>query len=235
MAKNLGFLTSYGLEYVYDFIGKERIDHKVKELENVATMGTRLEDFIGGDADYSYYSGKGPLYIFQLMFNWFKHDLNLALFLYEKSKKYTEENYIKDEPFRSMWDKNIISLDRSIKKWTSDYPISREGLENEKINPYWMEYHFFIHVIMNILFKHAADSRIELVLIEIFEDYYKNSELVTLRFKLDEIMWPKKGLSNDIFMKMETFYKQKKNEEKVEAIRNKAKEQGWRPYIFDNV
>ena len=227
MPRSLGFLTVYGLEYIYDFIGEERINMKIIELQNVATMGTRFKDFIGGDINFSYYSGTGPLYIYSSIFNWFKDDLTLALFLYEKSKSFNEENYFSGGNLKSRWEESQMGYDMMV----SRNPELATYWQSKKITPFWMEYHFFINTIVKILFKHRTDLKIELLLAEMFENYYENSEDVILRIKMDEILWSK-GISNDIFMKMEKFYAEKENDEKVVNIRYKARDQGWRPFVF---
>ncbi len=87
MARNLGFLTAYGLEDIYDFIGESKINLKIKEYESRPTMGIRLENFVG--AYYSFTEGedKGPLWVMQtFLSSWFRNDFDLPLFffLYEK-------------------------------------------------------------------------------------------------------------------------------------------------------
>ncbi len=70
MSRNLGFFTTYGIEYVYDYLGEERIKERINELKNKPTMGIRLEEFTYGNSGY--FSQKGILYIFTLLLDWFK-------------------------------------------------------------------------------------------------------------------------------------------------------------------
>src|SRR5437667_3322401 len=97
MVRNLGFLTAYGIEYTYDFLGKDRIKIKLEELKDKPTMGITFDKFINNDPQYAYFNGKGIFWIFCLILDWFEKDLDLFQFLYEKTKSYTEENYFEQE------------------------------------------------------------------------------------------------------------------------------------------
>jgi hypothetical protein len=226
MKGKFGFFTSYEIEYVHNFLGDERIKTKLEELKNKPTMGIRFEDFLTHDTEYAYFSGKGVLWVLGLLLNWF-NDLDLTLFLYEKSKNYNEDNYFIEGTLRDHWMENIKSKDRMIKV----EPEQKNYWESQKLNPYWMEYHFFIHTIVQKLMYHRSDHQIDAKLAEIFQNYFDNSDQITARIKLDEIMWPTQGLANGIFMAMEDYFEEK-DKNKIIQIREKAKEQGWRPFIF---
>lgn len=88
MSRNLGFFTTYGIEYVYDNLGKIRINQRIEELKDKPTMGIKLEEFAYRNPEYSYADGKGILWIFGLLIDWFD-DIKFFLFLFESSKKYT--------------------------------------------------------------------------------------------------------------------------------------------------
>nr|MBP6432430.1 hypothetical protein [Ferruginibacter sp.] len=89
MYRNLGAFTCYGIEYVFDHLGKQRITQKIEELKikGTGSIGISLEDFTYGDCEYSYFGGKGVLWIFNLLIQWF-NDIEFVQFLYENSKKY---------------------------------------------------------------------------------------------------------------------------------------------------
>ncbi|MBK7308331.1 MAG: hypothetical protein IPI88_15810 [Chitinophagaceae bacterium] len=91
MTRNLGFFTSYGIEYVFDYLGEDRIKQKIEELENKTTgsMGISLKEFTYRDDEYRYFNGKGVFWVFDLLLQWFD-DIGFAQFLYEKSKNYNE-------------------------------------------------------------------------------------------------------------------------------------------------
>ncbi len=61
MDRNLGSFTCYGIEYVFDYLGEERIKRRIEELKKkpMGLMGISLKDFTYGNPEYSYYSGKG--------------------------------------------------------------------------------------------------------------------------------------------------------------------------------
>ena len=77
MSRGLGFFTCYGIEYVYDFLGKQRISNKILELKDQPTMGIRFEDFVYDDPNYSYANEKGIFWVFTLILDWFKDDIDL--------------------------------------------------------------------------------------------------------------------------------------------------------------
>ena len=89
MDRNLGAFTCYSIDYVFDFLGETRIKQRIQELEKKPTgsMGISLKDFTYRDAEISYFSGKGVLWVFDLLIQWFD-DIDFSKFLYENSKKY---------------------------------------------------------------------------------------------------------------------------------------------------
>ena len=91
MARNLGAFTCYGIEYVFDYLGEERVKAKIEELDSVPSLGISLKDFTYRDAEDSYFSGTGVLWVFNLAIEWFD-DIEFIQFLYESSKLYNEGN-----------------------------------------------------------------------------------------------------------------------------------------------
>lgn len=228
MKRELAFFTCYGIEYVYDFLGKERIDKKIEELMNSPTMGLRLERIAYGDPNYGYVERKGVLWIFDILINsFFKDELDLVVFLYQKSKGYNENNYFEGGFLKEKWEDSLIGLDKMIAR----NPNDAEYWESQKITPYWIDYHYFISTMIKPLMiykRYQADKEIETLLSEIYDAYSANSEKIIQRLKLDKILWSNNGLSNLVFTKMKTFYKWKGAKEKVLQIIEKEKNQGWR-------
>jgi hypothetical protein len=221
-----GSLTTYDIEFIYDFLGEKRINQKLEELKSKPTMGTTFYDFLFRSPEYSYFSGKGKLWVFSILVDWFKPDLDLHLFLYNKSRDYNEENYHNGKLLAVKWEEYQKSMDRMILR----NPEKKEYWANQKVSSYWIEYHFFIHSILGSLIKYKSDPKIESLIIQIFKHYFESSDKITSRFKLND--WPQHGLSNNIFMKMEEFYIEKGDSTKVSQIKERARIQGWRPFIF---
>lgn len=228
MARNLGFLTAYGIEDIYDFIGEERMKNKILEYKDKPTMGFELEDFIGSTYNFSDGSKEGPIWVMNTFFySWFKNDLDVAIFLYEKSKKYTEENYIELEPFRTLWNKHLESL-KFQTELEKKYGLPSIDLSGQTINPYWIEFHFFIQQVVTLFMGNRTDEKINRLLDEIFSNYLENSEKLTNSIKMDELMWPKEGLGSSIYSDMEQYYYENKNEARLKLTWEKANSQGWR-------
>ncbi|MBM3187086.1 MAG: hypothetical protein FJZ67_12360 [Bacteroidetes bacterium] len=93
---NLGTFTSYNLEYIYDFIGEDRIKRKLEELKNVPTMGTSFEKFLTEETEFDFNEKRVLWKLWLLINNYFKGELDVCLFIYENSKKYTESDYNND-------------------------------------------------------------------------------------------------------------------------------------------
>src|SRR5688572_19058151 len=115
MKRELACFSCYGIEYVYDFLGKERIDKKIEELIDKPTMGLKLERVSYGDPENGYLSRAGVLWIFSMLIDsFFKEELDLAVFLYQKSKDYNENNYFEGGLLKEKWEDNLKLLDRMI-------------------------------------------------------------------------------------------------------------------------
>ena len=80
MNRNLGAFSCYGIDYVFDYLGENRIKIRIQELEKKPTMGISLQDFTYCDAENSYFSGKGILWVFDLLIQWFD-DIEFIRFL----------------------------------------------------------------------------------------------------------------------------------------------------------
>jgi hypothetical protein len=144
MERSLGMFTTYGIEYVYDYLGKERINNKIDELKNKPTMGTRLEEFAYGNE--AYFSRTGPLYIFMLLLNWFT-DISFAVFLYESSRKYNELNYYDSGMLPARWKEHLSQID-----WMNEQKkVTKAQYINYTVSKYWIDYHFLYLRLFAIL------------------------------------------------------------------------------------
>jgi hypothetical protein len=234
MAKNLGFLTAYGIEDIYVFIGEERMKMKILEYKDKPTMGFELEEFIGSTYNFSDGGKEGPLWVMNTFFYcWFRNDLDVAIFLYEKSKIFTEENYLEIEPFRSLWNGHLEQL-KFQTKLEKKYGLPRTVSSNDTINPYWIEFHCFIQQIVTLFMEHRTNEKINGLLDEIFSNYLENSEKLTKSIKKNKLMWPKGGLGSSIYSDMEQYYYEKKDDSRLKLTWEKAKSQKWRAAFYYN-
>jgi len=201
MNRNLGFFTSYGIEYVFDYLGEDRIKQRIKELEKKPTgsMGISLEDFTYRDGEYRYFNGKGVFWVFDLLLQWF-NDIEFAQFLYEKSKNYNEHNYHDGGWLKKNWEKRVESLSDMV---NSD-PQNRVSWEVNKINPYWMEYHFFYRQLSKIFINE-----------ELISDYISHVKEISLRIKQDNLPTPNTRLSNGILWDLCGYYEKMGNHQRA--------------------
>ena len=182
MYRNLGAFTCYGIEYVFDYLGEDKINLRIEELEKKPTgsMGISLKDFTYSDAEDCYFGGKGVLWVFDLVIQWFD-DIELVLFLYKNSKKYNEDNYQNGGLLKKKWEHYIESLNLLL-DGTEEHKVY---VEVNKINPYWMEYHFFYMQLSKSIKKGFRNIKeLELDLIGSYE-FTKNklTGKVLLEFK----------------------------------------------------
>ncbi|HEX4374194.1 MAG TPA: hypothetical protein VHZ50_12910, partial [Puia sp.] len=163
MDRNLGVFTCYGIEYVFNYLGEDRIKLRIEELRKKPTgsMGISLKDFTYRDAEYCYFDGKGILWVFDLLIQWFD-DIELVLFLYENSKKYKGNNYHNDGFLKKKWEKYVESLNLLL----DGTPEHKVYVDVNKINPYWMEYHFFYTRLSKSIrkaFKNIKELELDLI------------------------------------------------------------------------
>ena len=204
MNRELGFFTCYGIEYVYDYLGEERINKKIEEFKDKPTMGTSLEDFTYGNPEYSYYGGKGVLHIFgNLIHQWFD-DNDVLIFLLKSSTKYNIENYFEEGLLKRKWQEYLGSMDMMI----LSSPKNKDSWENNKLNPYWMEYHFFYSWV----FK-------KMITEEMIDNYLKNFIEISLRVKKDvHSLNPGQVLSNGCMWAINGYYESKSDNKKANEI-----------------
>lgn len=173
MNRNLGAFTCYGIEYVFDYLGEDRIRQRIEDLEKepAGSMGLSLNDFTYRDSENCYLGGKGILWFFDLLIQWF-NDIEFVIFLYQNSKKYKEDNYFNGGLLKVKWDEYILLMNRMIKR----SPDKTIYYESNKLNPYWMEYHFFyMQLSKNIKRALKKKKEMELDLIGSYE--FKNNKL----------------------------------------------------------
>ncbi len=163
MNRNLGAFTCYGIEYVFDYLGEDKIKQRIEELEKKprGSIGLSLNEFTYRNAENCYFSGKGVLWVFNLLIQWF-NDIEFVIFLYQNSKKYKEDNYFDGGLLKKNWHEYVELMNSMIKK----NPDKTTYYESNKLNPYWMEYHFFyMQLSKNIkrAFKKKKEMELDLI------------------------------------------------------------------------
>lgn len=157
--KELGTFSAYGMEDVFDFLTEERIKQKDLELRNTPTLGTLFSDFISREC-VSVPSGE--IRFFFTLLTFFSNDLDLLLYLYNKSKSYSEANYPVKASLKEMWTKHLESMNRLIKK----RPEDALSFESSKRSYYWLDYDLFYQTLLSKLltfFNHQKLSSLHLV------------------------------------------------------------------------
>lgn len=204
MRKEYGAFTTYGVEYVFEYLGESRVHSKIRELETIKTgsMGISLEKVVNGKTENSYFNGKGVLWFFELLLQWFD-DLDFANYLYQQSKKYNENNYYDNELLKNKWNEYKLSMDNMI-SGNLDY---LEICEANKVNTYWLEIHFFY----NTLSKKILPS-------DLIDYYINNLELISKRVELDLIDRPGTLLSNKLLYSICELFEQKGDIKKANDI-----------------
>ncbi len=204
MERNLGAFTCYGIEYVFDYLGEDRIQQKIEALKEKPTgsIGLDLKDFTYGDSQYSYFGGKGVLWVFDQLIEWF-NDIDFVLFLYENSKKYNEANYHESGLLRKKWDDYIELLNGIIEREPSD----SVNYEMNKLNPYWMELHFFYRQVSKVFITE-----------ELISNYTKHFKEISTRIKQDFSSRPNTLVSNGLMWAIYEFYEQKGNPQMANEI-----------------
>lgn len=204
MDRNLGVFTCYGIEYVFDYLGEKRISQRIEELRNKRTgsMGINLEDFTYRNSENSYFTGKGILWVFNLLIQWF-NDIDFVQFLYEHSKKYNENNYFNSGLLKEKWNEYIELLNQMMKRNRCENSI----YENNKRNPFWMELHFFYRQVSKIFLSE-----------ELISNYISHFKEISERVKQDFPNNSTTLLSNGLMWVITEHYEQKGNPQKANEI-----------------
>lgn len=204
MERNLGAFNCYGIEYVFDYLGEERIKQRIQRLKEKPTgsMGISLEEFTYGNPEYSYFSGKGVLWVFDLLIQWFD-DIEFVQFLYENSKKYNVDNYHNSGLIKRKWSEYIELLDRMIKK----NPNESTSYEVNKLNPYWMELHFFYSQVSKVFINE-----------ELIGNYTKNFKEISMRIEKDFSSNHNSLVSNGLMWNICDYYEDNGDQQKANEI-----------------
>jgi hypothetical protein len=138
MSRNLGAFSCYGIEYVFDFLGEEKINSQIHYLESTSTgsFGITLRDFTFNEADSMYFSGNGVLWVFSLLMEWF-NEIQFDIFLYQSSRNYHELTYYSNNILRTKW-LDHLKIENHISIVTKNIDPKQA-----EVNSYWTDYHFF--------------------------------------------------------------------------------------------
>ncbi|MCX6203842.1 MAG: hypothetical protein NTY43_06055 [Bacteroidetes bacterium] len=177
MSEFYGVFSNYEIEDVYKFIGTERVENRLKELELLPTMGTTLNDFVSKDIKYL---GVGLINIFNMILDYFPDDTELAIFLYNKSKHYNESNYFSSQKQKKDRIEYIEMMNRMILRGEDvDY-------YQAKLNsPFWLEIHFFYMTLMKLFVKKQSDTKIDEVVRGMSNNYINNFESISKLVLMD--------------------------------------------------
>lgn len=172
-----GVFSNYEIEDVYNFIGTEKIEKRLKELEFIPTMGTTLNDFVSKDIKYI---GVGVINVFNMILEYFPDDIELAIFLYNKSKNYNESNYFSSQKQNKDRNEYIEMINKMI--------LRGEEVEyyQAKLNsPFWLEIHFFYMTLMKLFVKKQSETEIDEVAREMVNNYINNFESISKLVLID--------------------------------------------------
>lgn len=219
-AGNMGMFTSYDIEYVAKFLGFERIQSEIKELEGKATMGIPFREFFEKEGYLGY---KSVFYIFQLLVQYFKNDGDdLGEFLFKSRTRYTLDNYYEGRNLKA----HRVEEQKNIQYIIENGIGKEENYKDFKMNMYWVEYHFFLQYLVSVLYMPKTKPLNYTLLNELFNEYYSNLEIITHDIKQD--FWPEKGLGSSILSDMANFYKKQGDKDKYDVIKERGKSLGWR-------
>jgi hypothetical protein len=177
MSKFYGVFSNYEIEDVYNFIGTEKLEKRLKELELIPTMGTTLNDFVSKDIKYL---GVGVINVFNMIIEYFPDDIELAIFLYNKSKIYNESNYFSSQRQKIERNEYIEMINKMI--------LRGEEVEyyQAKLNsPFWLEIHFFYMTLMKLFVKKQSENKIDIVVREMVNNYINNFESISKMVLID--------------------------------------------------
>lgn len=142
---NLGYFSKYDIEFVYDFIGNDKILKKLEELKLQPSFGMSFNQFVNDNSYSESYEVRGSLDAFCLILVYFNNDYELAHFLYQKSKNLNFVNYYESKNLSEKWRQANNSYKKSLEfKHLNFLP---------PINRYWIEYHFFTIAIVEVFME----------------------------------------------------------------------------------
>jgi hypothetical protein len=95
---NYKLFTSYNLEDILHFIGKERIEYKIEELRDIPSMGEPFQSFLETDKNLN--NQRGVLSILKdLTGFYFRGELDVSLLVYKISKRFSKDDYINNDNY----------------------------------------------------------------------------------------------------------------------------------------
>ena len=149
-----GRFTSYGIEEIYDYIGKNRFEKRIEELKDVPTMGITLKEFVNSEIEYS--SQELLSVLGTIIDAYFPNDLDIILFIYEYSKRYTESNYYTFPKTKMMFEERLRLMEMMAKR----HPENEQHWKTEMIPKYWIDFHFFYSTLIKSLRQIDRKSKI---------------------------------------------------------------------------
>ena len=177
MSEFYGVFSNYEIEDVYNFIGTEKIERRLKELELIPTMGTTLNDFVSKDIKYL---GVGIINVFNMIIEYFPDDIELAIFLYNKSKNYSESNYFSSKRQKKERNEYIEMINKMILRGEEI-----EYYQAKLYSPFWLEIHFFYMTLMKLFVKKQSETEIDDVVREMVNNYINNFESISKMVLMD--------------------------------------------------
>lgn len=170
MTRSLGSFTSYGIEYVYDYLGESKIFERLDELKDVPTMGRTFESFLKCDPIYGFTSGHGILHAFNLLSDWF-YELEFLQFLYISSKEYDDTNYLE----------------------SGLQPQHEQTIRINGSSPYWIDYHLFYSTLLRRFKEAIKVERISKIKFEGLYKLFKNKLIGEIELEIKKRRKPLEG------------------------------------------
>lgn len=161
-----GTFSAYDIDYVYEFLGKERVEDRIAGSQDYAAMGIPFKEFVEREVSFN---NRGALYVFSEILGYFDNDVDLAIFLYDKSKIYNEGNYHDTPNAKKKFEEYIAKIRMIIES----RPENEGNLKTKLQSNYWIDYHYFYSQIFQILHQSLKDaSRLQKELCIDFEGSY---------------------------------------------------------------
>lgn len=224
-----GYLSVYGIEDIYDFIGEERMNKKIAEFSTQATMGIRLEKLVTGIDKEGFYS-KGPIDCMAALLNYFKEP-DIIEFLFDKLKDFDEQSYMKNTLWSSSRLTTLNSLIEIFEKRdkTDNSAIDRLNELNIHLNYnyYFIDFHFFLIALYRMVSTSNETDLKRKIYSSNLSDYL--SKLTSIKKSLVDLnIWGPRGLGNSILSALEKYSKETNQNEIYSAYFENANKEGWR-------
>lgn len=171
----MGVLSTYDIEDIYSHIPKERLNILLAENKPMG-MGLGFKAWFESNS-VLYGSKFGPLFIFIDLLQYFPNEINFHLYLFERSKKYNNENYYLSKKLSKHWENHLNTCKKLIA--AGRYTIM--GMQDRVLSRYWIEYHFFYMVLLDSIGNSKSDIKLEKIVNEIIDNYIENLDSVSAR------------------------------------------------------